>query len=69
MGFSLFQRVYYKRVEMHVKLGRYVFKRLGKTEDWGTDYQKIGFRYLFANHVCLGFDMLAVGFSVRPVSD
>ena len=62
VGLSVFQRVYYKRVELHVKLGRYLYKRLGKTEDWGMNYQKIGFRYSFANHVYLGFDMLAVGF-------
>lgn len=61
-GISLFQQFYYKRFEMHVKLGYYLFKQLGITEDWGMNYQKIGLRYSFRNNIFLGFDMLTVRF-------
>ena len=61
-GLSLLQQFWYKRFEIHVKIGYYLFKHLGITEDWGKTYQKIGFRYSFRNNLYLGFDMLAVRF-------
>lgn len=61
-GVSLFQQFFYKRFEIHVKFGYYLFKQLGIIEDWGKNYQKIGFRYLFRNNIFLGFDMLTVRF-------
>jgi len=61
-GIAAFQQFHYKQFEIHFRLGYYVFKELGKIEDWGRFYQKIGFSYTFNNNLYLGFDMLAVRF-------
>jgi len=61
-GVAAFQQFHYRQFEIHFRLGYYVFKEVGITEDWGRNYQKIGFSYSFRNNLYLGFDMLAVGF-------
>jgi len=61
-GVAAFQSFHYKKVEAHLKFGRYVYKELGIIEDWGRNYQKVGFSYNFDNNLYLGFDMLTVNF-------
>lgn len=59
-GVSFLQQFYYKNIEVHTKIGYYLYKKVGIIEDWGNSYQKVGFRYLFSNNLYLGFDLLAV---------